>query len=150
MLLRRGKRQPCPSSRQWPFSMIELPAARRPATYRKRYKMDRGDKPLRWMLGTLQTPPVGAAARIEAGVLLRRLQKGESLGMPHSRALQGIGRRVRELRVDDRGMRLTWRIIYRIDPDAILVVHWFDKKTQRTAKSVIDLCRRRLQEYDRG
>jgi phage-related protein len=102
------------------------------------------------MVGTLQTPPVGAAARIEAGVVLRRVQRGESLGMPHSRAMQEVGRRVRELRVNDRETRLTWRIIYRIDPDAILVVHWFEKKAQRTPKSVIDLCKRRLQDYDRG
>ena len=102
------------------------------------------------MVGTLQTPPVGAAARIEAGVLLRRVQRGESLGMPHSRAMPEIGRRVREMRVNDREMRLTWRIVYRIDADAILVVHWFEKKAQRTPKSVIDLCKRRLQDYDRG
>jgi phage-related protein len=102
------------------------------------------------MVGTLQTPPVGAAARIEAGVLLRRVQRGESLGMPHSRAMPEIGRRVREMRVNDREMRLTWRIVYRIDPDAILVVHWFEKKAQRTPKSVVDLCKRRLQDYDRG
>jgi phage-related protein len=102
------------------------------------------------MARTLRTPPVGTTARIEAGVLLRRLQRGESLGMPHSRAIQAIGPRVRELRVNDREARLTWRIVYRVDPDAILVVHWFDKKTQRTPKSVIDLCKRRLQEYDRG
>ena len=112
--------------------------------------MDAIDKPLRWMVGTLQTPPVGAAARIEAGVLLRRVQRGESLGMPHSRAMPEIGRRVREMRVNDREMRLTWRIVYRIDPDAILAVHWFEKKAQRTPKSVIDLCKRRLQDYDRG
>jgi phage-related protein len=108
------------------------------------------DKPLRWMVGTLQTPPVGADTRIEAGVLLRRAQRGESLGMPHSRPMPEIGRRVRELRVNDREMRLTWRIVYRIDPDAILVVHWFEKKTRKTPKSVIDLCKRRLQDYDRG
>jgi phage-related protein len=97
------------------------------------------DKPLRWMVGTLQTPPVGADTRIEAGVLLRRAQRGEPLGMPHSRPMPEIGRRVRELRVNDREMRLTWRIVYRIDPDAILVVHWFEKKTRKTPKSVIDL-----------
>ena len=78
------------------------------------------------MLDTLKTPPVGTVARIEVGVLLRRLQRGESLGM------------------------FTWRIVYRIDPDAILVVHWFEKKTQRMPKSLIDLCKRRLRGYDRG
>jgi phage-related protein len=102
------------------------------------------------MLGPLQTPPVGSAARVEAGVLLRRLQGGESLGMPYSRPLTAVGRRVRELRVDDGETRRSWRIVYRIDPNAIVVVHWFEKQTQKTPKGVIDLCRRRLEEYDRG
>lgn len=107
------------------------------------------DKPLRWMLETLQTPPVGRKARVEAGVLLRRLQHGESVGMPDSRPMPSIGRGVHELRVDDREARKTWRIVYRIDPDAILVVHWFEKKTQTTTRRVIDLCKRRLGGYDR-
>ena len=96
------------------------------------------DKPLRWMLDTLQTPPVGRESRVEAGVLLRRIQRGESVGMPGSRPMPSIGRRVHELRVDDRETRKTWRIVYRIDPDAILVVHWFEKKTQTTTRRVID------------
>jgi phage-related protein len=54
------------------------------------------------------------------------------------------------VRVNDREMRLTWRIVYRIDPDAILVVDWVEKTTRKTLKSVIDLCKRRLQDYDRG
>jgi phage-related protein len=108
------------------------------------------DKPLRWMPATLRTPPVGRAARVEAGVLLRRLQQGELLGMPDSRPMPAIGPRVHELRVPDREMRVTWRIVYRIDADAILVVHWFEKKTQTTSKRVIDLCKKRLGDYDRG
>ncbi len=108
------------------------------------------DKPLRWMLDTLQSPPVGRAARVEAGVLLRRIQRGESVGMPDSRPMPSIGRRVHELRVDDRETRKTWRIVYRIDPEAILVVHWFEKKTQTTTRRVIDLCKKRLGDYDRG
>jgi len=64
--------------------------------------------------------------------------------------MPSIGRRVHELRVDDRERRKTWRIVYRIDPDAILVVHWFEKKTRATSRRVIDLCKRRLTEYDRG
>jgi len=70
--------------------------------------------------------------------------------MPDSRPTPSIGRRVHELRVDDRETRKTWRIVYRIDPDAILVVHWFEKKTRATSRRVIDLCKRRLTEYDRG
>ena len=80
---------------------------------------------------------------------MRRLQQGESLAMPASRPVPAIGRRVHELRVDDREARVTWRI-YRIDPEAILVVHWFEKKTRGTPKNVIDLCKRRLGAYDRG
>jgi phage-related protein len=45
---------------------------------------------------------------------------------------------------------MTWRIVYRIDPDAILVVHWFEKKTKTTPKRAIDLCKKRLGDYDRG
>jgi phage-related protein len=42
----------------------------------------------------------------------------------------------------------TWRIIYRIDPDAIVICEVFEKKTQQTPKSVIDICQQRLRRYD--
>jgi phage-related protein len=45
---------------------------------------------------------------------------------------------------------VSWRVIYRIDANAIVVVHWFEKKTERTPGRVIELCRRRLKEYERG
>ena len=112
--------------------------------------MATSDKPLRWMPGTLQTPPVGRRARVDAGVLLRRLQRGEAVGMPDSRPMPSIGPRVHELRVNDREMRKSWRIVYRIDPDAILVVHWFEKRTRATARHVVALCKRRLGDCDHG
>jgi phage-related protein len=102
------------------------------------------------MLRSLQTPPVGRRARIEAGALLRRIQRGESIGMPDSRPMPSIGKRVHELRVDDPEARKTWRIVYRLEPDAVLVVHWFEKKTNATTRRVIELCKRRLGDYDRG
>jgi len=102
------------------------------------------------MIDTLCTPPVGRNARIEAGVLLRRLQRGEALSMPFSRPMPRIGRSVHELRVADPETQRTWRLLYRIDRDAILVVHWFEKTTQETPDHVILLCRRRLARYDRG
>jgi phage-related protein len=102
------------------------------------------------MLATLHTPPLGRAARIEAGVLLRRLQCGELLKLPDSRPMPAIGRHVHELRVEDAETSRSWRIIYRIDRDAILVVHWFEKRTPTTPRRVIELCRRRLGAYDRG
>ena len=77
---------------------------------------------------------------------MRRLQAGDSLGLPHSRPMPGIGRRCHELRIGDADA--TWRIVYRIDPDAVVIAEVFGKKTARTPKSVIDTCKRRLKEYD--
>jgi hypothetical protein len=45
----------------------------------------RKDKPLAWLRGEIKSPPFGAAARVEAGYLLRRLQAGEMIGLPMSR-----------------------------------------------------------------
>lgn len=70
------------------------------------------------------------------------------LGPPSSRPLPGLGPRVHELRVADEEKKLTWRIVCRIDPDAILVAHWWAKKTQKTAKKDLDRCRRRLRDYE--
>ena len=74
------------------------------------------DKPLIWLHGEIKTPPFSQAARLEAGFLLRKLQRGESLSLPHSRPMPAIGPRCHELRVTDK--RKTWRVIYRIDADA--------------------------------
>jgi phage-related protein len=59
-----------------------------------------------------------------------------------------IGKRCHELRV--REGRHNWRIIYRIDPAAIVVVEVFAKTTPQTPRSIIDLCRERLSDYDRS
>jgi phage-related protein len=99
-----------------------------------------------WLHGEVRTPPLTAAARLEAGVLLRRLQQGESLGLPQSRPMPAIGRHCHELRIVDADA--TWRIVYRIDADAIIVLEVFAKKTRVTPTSVIDACKRRLRTYD--
>ncbi len=108
--------------------------------------MAQTDKPLVWLHGEVKTPPFSEAARIEAGYLLRRLQRGDSLRMPLSRPMPIIGPRCHELRISD--AEATWRIIYRIDADAIVVVEVFSKKTAATPKVVTDICKRRLREYD--
>ncbi|WP_422294835.1 type II toxin-antitoxin system RelE/ParE family toxin [Candidatus Binatus sp.] len=105
-----------------------------------------GDKPLVWLHGEIKTPPFSEEGRTEAGVLLRRLQQGENISLPHSRPMVAIGRRCYELRVVDRDA--TWRIVYRIDPDAVLIVDVFSKKTRQTPGEVIDRCRSRLRRYD--
>ncbi len=104
------------------------------------------DKLLAWLHGEVKTPPFSKAARIEAGVLLRKLQRGERLSMPYSRPMPSIGRRCHELRIDDENV--TWRIVYRIDSDAIVILEVFDKKTNQTPKQVIDSCKQRIKNFD--
>jgi phage-related protein len=57
-----------------------------------------------------------------------------------------IGPRCHELRIND--AETTWRLIYRIDPDAIVIANVFAKKTEKAPKDVIQACKKRLQEYD--
>lgn len=108
--------------------------------------MSPSDKPLVWLHGEVKTPPFSAAARLECGYLLRRLQQGASLQMPHARPMPSIGPACHELRVVDENV--SWRIVYRIDEDAIVIVEVFAKTTRATPRAVIDVCRRRLREYD--
>ena len=104
------------------------------------------DKPLRWLHGTVRSPPLSLEARIEAGFLLRKLQRGESLGPPHSRALSIIGPRCHELRIVDRDC--TWRILHRIDIDAVVILEVFSKKTRALPDPIRRACQQRLKEYD--
>ncbi len=77
------------------------------------------DKPLVWLHGEVKTPPCNDKARVEAGHWLRI-----------------------------RDENINWRIIYRIDPDAIVIVNVFKKKTQKTPRRIIDRCKERLKQYD--
>jgi phage-related protein len=85
-------------------------------------------RPLVWLHGEIKTPPFSLAGRIDAGELLRQLQRGERVGMPHSRPLPSIGPGCHELRIWDSGR--SWRIVYCVDVDAILIVEVFAKKTR--------------------
>ncbi len=66
--------------------------------------------------------------------------------MPHSRPMPDIGERCHEMRIVD--VNATWRIIYRVDHDAIVIVDVFSKKSRTTPISVIARSRKRLREYD--
>jgi phage-related protein len=103
-------------------------------------------KPLVWLHGEIKTPPFSRAARLEAGMLLRQLQDGELLRMPHSQPMPSIGPRCHELRVRDEDQN--WRIVYRLDADTIVIVAVFAKATRQTPNRIIDDCRRRLRAYD--
>ena len=98
------------------------------------------DKPLAWLHGEVKTPPFSRAARIETGYLLRSLQKGAKLSLPHSRPMPAIGPRCHELRISDEDA--TWRIIYRTDPDAVIIVEVFSKKAAQTPKRVMETCKK--------
>ena len=108
--------------------------------------MDSKDKPLVWLHGEIKTPPLSKPARIEAGYLLRRLQKGDSPSMPWSRPMPSVGPRCHELRITDE--KTEWRIMYRIDKDALVILEVFQKKTRQTPQQVIETCKRRLRQYD--
>src|SRR3990172_7206985 len=97
--------------------------------------MNPRDKPLVWLRGQVKTPPFGAGARLEAGFLLRRLQRGEMLGLPASRPMPDIGSACHELRIVDGPVN--WRIVYHIATDAIVVLEVFAKKTRATPRRVI-------------
>ena len=110
--------------------------------------MSRQDKPLVWLRGEIKTPPLSAEARVEAGFLLRQLEEGMSLVMPHLRKMPSLGPRCGELRVmEERG---SWRILLRIDSDAIVVLDVFRKTTPQTPQHILSACRARLRRYDRA
>ena len=104
------------------------------------------DGPVVWLAGEVKTPPFSKEARVEAGFLLRRLQQGEMLGMPQARPMPAVGRRCYELRIRDEYRN--WRIMVRVDSDAVVIADVFPKKARTTPKKVIDVCRDRLRRYD--
>jgi phage-related protein len=107
-----------------------------------------GDKPLVWLKGEVKTPPFSDQARLDAGLLLRRLQQGQGLSLPHSRPMPAIGRQCHELRINDHDQ--TWRIAYHVAPDAIVILDCFSKKTQATPAQIVDVCQKRLAAYVRA
>jgi phage-related protein len=93
------------------------------------------DKPLVWLEGEIKTPPFSQVARLEAGYLLRKLQQREMLGMPHSRPMPSIGSRCHELRINDESA--TWRIVYRLDGDALSFSKSSVKRVERHPKQLL-------------
>ena len=108
----------------------------------------KADKPLVWLHGEVKSPPFSPTARIEAGVLLRRLQRGELLALPHSRPMPDVGPGCHELRIID--ATRTWRIVYGIQPDAVVILEVFSKTTRATPEAILHICRKRLQGYRRS
>jgi hypothetical protein len=86
-------------------------------------------KSLEWLHGEVKSPPFSLAVRLHTGDLIRKLQNGEMLPTP----------------LDE---TLAWRIMYRIDADAIVILEVFRKKSPETPKPVIDVCKARLKRYE--
>ena len=68
--------------------------------------------------------------------------------MPDSRAMPTIGPRCHELRITDRGASKEWRIIYRVDADAVVIADAFAKKSRSTPRAAISGAVRRFRLYD--
>ena len=59
--------------------------------------------------------------------------------------MPGIGKGSHELRIQDENR--TWRIVYHVDADAIVILEVFAKTAQQTPPSVIKICKARLRLY---
>jgi len=60
--------------------------------------------------------------------------------------MPSVGSRCHELRINDENA--IWRIVYRIDSDAIVILEVFQKQSRATPKAVIDACQKRIRDYD--
>jgi phage-related protein len=116
----------------------------RAQTSRLRLQPER--KPLAWLAGEIKTPPFTREGRKEAGDLLRLLQEGEQPRMPQAEPVSVVGPRCGAIRVRDAGHN--WRIMYRVDADAVLILDVYAKMTRKIPQEVIERCQRRLKAYD--
>ena len=83
-------------------------------------------------------------ARIDAGHQLYQVQNG--LDPDDWKPMKTIGAGVREIRIRERSG--AFRVIYLATlPDAVLVLHSFQKKAQAAAQKDIDLAARRLKDW---
>lgn len=86
-------------------------------------------------------------ARRTAGHQLDRVQRG--LEPDDWKPLPSVGPGVREVRVREQGD--AFRVVYLATrPEAVYVLHAFQKKTQRTAKRDLELAAARLRQLARS
>lgn len=128
----RGVCEPQLNMSYWTYAIVRLQA----------------DKPIVWLKGEVKSPPFSGAARLEAGLLLRRLQRGDAVGMPHSRPMPSVGAQCHELRIPDREQ--SWRIVYHVADGAIAILEVFSKKTRSTPAQTVLVCQKRLAAFLRA
>lgn len=100
-----------------------------------------------WLQGEVKTPPFIAVARLEAGLLLPKLQRGDQSGLPHLRPMPVVGARCEELRISD--ATSAWRILYHLDVDVIVIAAVLAKKTPATPAAILATAKARFRQYDR-
>ena len=105
------------------------------------------EKLLGWASGAepLRSPPMPAQARIDAGYLIRLVQKGHRLSPPLSKPMPDIGPGCHELRLT--ADKSEWRVIYHVADEWVLVLGVFHKKTQATPQRWLQICRKRLRLF---
>jgi phage-related protein len=106
-------------------------------------------KNLIWLDNEIKTSLFYRSVRIEVGFLLAQLLNGEILTTPMSKPMASIGDCCHELRVNDLNNNKNWRLIYRIDNNAILILEVFAKTTKKTPNRFIINCQSRIDIYDR-
>ena len=109
--------------------------------------MRRREKLLGWARGAepISSPPMPAQARIDAGYLLRLVQKGHRLGPPICEPMTDIGPNCHELRLT--ADKSEWRVFYHVSDESVLVLGVFQKKTQQTPQRWLQVCRKRLRLF---
>lgn len=96
-------------------------------------------------LAALRAFPAGARQR--TGYQLDRIQRG--LESDDWKPISTVGLGVREIRIRDEAG--AFRVIYVTSRgDAVYVLHCFQKKTQKTSRSDIELAAKRYKELTRG
>ncbi len=104
------------------------------------------DKPLVW-LGSARrdTRAFPVVARRRSGFQLRRVQQG--LDPDDWKPMRMVGTGVREIRIHIAGAHRVFYVTTR--PDAIYVLHAFEKKTQKTSAADLRMGRERFRSLDK-
>jgi len=103
------------------------------------YATGSGRKPVRdWLMD------LSREDRREVGIDIQRIEFGWPLGMPYCRSL---GHGLWEVRSDLVGGRIA-RVIFFIHQGEMVLLHGFEKKTQKTPTSDIDLALKRKREIE--
>ena len=84
--------------------------------------------------------------RRSIGQAIQKVEFGWPIGMPYCRSL---GHGLWEVRADLSRLRRIARVIFWIKGAEMVLLHGFEKKTQKTPPHDIDLARKRRQEIDR-